>query len=268
MKKRILALVVAVLMLVSVFAMASCKAEPTNYELVSDALTNVKALDEADMEINIGMKMSVMGMTMEMPVKMSMQAKGLTTDDPVAYIAMTMSTMGMSVDMEMYTEDGYVYAKVMGETMKQKVEEADMGYADSEMYKGILQDIPEDILNTSAAVVENNDGSKTFTIEFDAETFSELYADLIKDMSESNAEGATIKSCTVDNCKVEITVSKDGYIKVYDIAFDMEMTISEAGMDMAMGMQLDMSCEFKNPGKPVTVKTIEGYKDFPEAPAE
>ncbi len=262
MKKRIFIFALALLMLVS---LAACgKKQPTTYELVSDALKNIKALDESDMDIDMDISVTVMGATVDTPVKMSVQSKGLTKGDPIAYVNMKMTVMGTDILMEMYTEDGYVYTSTMGQNFKTKAEEADMGYADSDMYEGVLQEIPREILETSAAVTENEDGSKTIEVEFTPEQFQKVYADLVGDMSESMSESMEIKSLNISECKVSLTVDKDGYISVYDVAFVLDMTVMVQGISTTAQMDLEMRCQYNDPGKPVTVKTIEGYKNFPE----
>ncbi len=261
--KKIFVLCLAVLMLLSVGSCA--KKEQTLYDVLSEAQNNVKALDEVDMDIVMDMSIDVMGMTMAMPVKMSMQAKGLTSGNPVSYIDMTMSMMGMDINMETYTEGEYVYIKTMGQGIKQKIEEADTGYANAELYEGLLQEIPQEVLETSAVVTENKDGSKKIDVEFTPETFAEVYESLVKEMSESTAEGSVIKSCDISDCKASVTISTEGYLVAYDLSFTMAMVVEAEGQEIAMEMTADMKCEINDPGKAVTVKTIEGYKDFPEA---
>ena len=96
--KKIIALVLSVLLVASMLAFTSCGKEPTAYELISAAAEKSSALKDIELEQTVNMKMDMMGMSMDVPIKMTMKGKNIDSDDAIYYSLVNTTMMGMSVD--------------------------------------------------------------------------------------------------------------------------------------------------------------------------
>lgn len=266
--KKFTAVALVLVMLVSLFALTSCEGKKlTAYALISDAVAKTNTLDsfEADMEIKMGVE--TMGVSMDVPMQYNVKAAGLKGDNPVTFSTVSMTMMGMTIKTEAYTEDEWCYITVFGQNMKMKTgentEEYD-GYADIE---SVVKALPEDILS-DVEITENGDGTKTVSVVVSDEKFAEIYKSFVDEMCSSAAEGEEVSEVSVTNAKVTITVDENGYVSVYGISFDMNITAESEGMSLEMKASVDMNIAFKNPGTAVTVTPPTGYQDFEEVDPE
>ncbi len=270
MKKKILALTLAAMMIVSLFALTSC-AKETPFSLVTGAVAKTNALDAIDIDMDMDIEMTIMDETMNVPMEIDMQATGLRTDDMKSYMEMTMEMSGIEVATEVYQEGDYFYMSMLGMDMKMKAGEFTADYDGMSDVESMVKTLPEEIFTEDVVIVENDDGTKTVALTIPDEKFGEIYTDLVDEMAASVAEGTTIADLVLTNTKVEITVDENGYISVYGITFDMALTM-DMGADMAaLGMgtikataTVDTVIRYNNPGEPVTVTPMEGYESFTE----
>ena len=94
--KKLTAVALALVMLVSVFALTSCE-KVTAYSLVADAVAKTNALDSFEADMDIKMNVDVMGISMEMPIDCNIKAAGMQGENPVTASTMSMSLMGVSM---------------------------------------------------------------------------------------------------------------------------------------------------------------------------
>ncbi|MGN1081525.1 MAG: DUF6612 family protein [Acutalibacteraceae bacterium] len=262
MKKKLLSVVLAALMVVVALSFAGCDME-TAYSLITDAIAKTENLDSVEAKLTMNINMSMTGMTLEVPVTMNVKASGLQGDSPVALTDMTTSMLGQDITMEIYQEGEYFYITSDGETYKMKTDEetADMdALADMD---SIMQGLSEDILK-DVEIVKNENNTKTISVTLSDETFTEIYKDLIGAVNESVANGSEISNLNITNAKVEITVNADGYVAEYRIAFDMSMTVGIGEEAVDVTAKADTALEYNEPGKDVTVTAPEGYQSFEE----
>lgn len=223
---------------------------------INDAVEKSQKLDAIDAVLNLEMEMTANGVDMTIPLEAQIKSKGLQSGNPVTSVAMKMTMMGQKASMEMYQEGDWVYMVSQGMKYKMSVSEMGDEYDYSDDINNMLQPIPEEIIKESKTE-KADDGSTTFTFTMSGEKFSELYDDFLDGVAEdSGMTGGDIK---ISDVTIKITAA-DGYVTVYDMAFDMEMTVQgvEAQVDMKA------SITFKNPGKDVTITPPAGYKDFEE----
>lgn len=262
MKKLLSLVLMAALALSLVFALASCE-QLTAYQLVSDAVAKTNGLDAVDAEMKMNMKTVTSGITMDVPVTMSMKATGLKGENPIVSANMVMPILGEEMPIEVYNEGDDFYIVMAGEGMKMKAGEYTEEYDVSSDFMDVIKALPEDVLK-DVEIVKNSDGTKTVSVAISDAVFAEVYKDLL-DSTKESAGGADLGAdVSVSGAKVEITVNKDGYVSSYKTSFTMEMTISVLGQEIKTTTEADIAVTYKNPGAAVTITPPEGYQNFPE----
>lgn len=252
--RKILSAVLAVCMLLSVMLLTSCGETPES--LINGAVLNMAQLESMEADVDMEIKMSMMGVDITMPIDMHLAMADVKSGKPVAAIDAEMSMMGETVTMNMYMDGSeWAYLTVAGVSYKAKLADAKEAFPmDTSSATDVLKELPADLL-ADAEIVKNEDGSKSVALVITADKFSEVYgADVMEGLTSTAGDSVTMKDVTV-----VITV-KDGYIVEYDMAFDMDMTVE--GKDVAASM--DMKIHYLNAGQTVTVNPPAGYQDFPE----
>lgn len=268
-KLRWVSLLVGILMLCSV-SLVSC-AEPTTFEIVNDAIVKTQELDSmhAISEMTMNMEMDLFGMSvpMEIPMKMDIKANGLQGDNPVMNMGLSMEMMGEEIAFDSYLEGEYLYMSVMGENMKVKAAEMGGMYDARAQIDSTVQQIPEELL-TDIVAVENADGSKVVKLTMPADELQTLYGELLESVQGTAAEDSPVSNLVISDAEIEIVIGSDGYISVYALTFDMDMTVGEGDEGIDFKIAAEMKITYQNPGEPVTVTPLEGYRDFPEMDAD
>lgn len=275
MKKKILSITLAVCILVSLFTLTSC-AKETPFTLVKNAVEKTSALDAIDVDMTMDMSMDMMGISMTVPMTVDMQATGLKTEAPKIYTNMKTETSGIEMTVEMYQDGEYFYITIpMLGNIKTKASALVADYDSMADVESMLKVLPEELFTEEVAIVENEDGTKTVAIDIADEKFNELYKDFVDGATATIAEGTELKDFALANAKVEVTVNEDGYVAVYKIAFDMEMTLSmgEEMADLGMGEMevsatVDSVITYNDPGATVTVTPMENLDSFEEITEE
>lgn len=261
--KKLTAVALTLVMLVSVFALTSCE-KVTAYSLVTDAVAKTNALDSFEADMNIAMGMSVMGVTMEVPMDYNIKAAGLKGENPVSFSTIDMSLMGATMTTESYMEGDWCYISVSGQNMKVKVGEDSEEYDGYANIESAIKGLPEEVLS-EVEIVENEGGTKTVSVAIEDDKFAEIYKDFIDSMAASATEtNDSISDISITNATVEITVDENGYVSVYKMAFDMNIDVETSGIVVGTEASVEMEITFKNPGTAVTITPPEGYQDFPE----
>ena len=120
----------------------------------------------------------------------------------------------------------------------------------------LLKELPEDLLEGQVPVT-NSDGSKTISLEFPAERFSEIYKDLVESMSSMSVGTGEGIDFEIKSASAEYTVL-NGYIISSSVDFEFKMMIE--GNEMTM--KADAKITFEDPGTPVTVTIPEECKNY------
>ena len=265
MKKRVVALLLALVVLCTGVMLTACggnEAPPETVakksvaDVINEAMEKTGALDEMSAVMKMEMNMAAEGMTMSIPITAKMKAKDLGGENMIMSVAMTMSMFGQDINIEMYQEGQWAYV-VMGD-MKYKSDiqalEGEFDYTDSA--NDMLKEIPEELLKDVEPVTAE-DGSQTVTVAFPAEKFAEVYSDLIQEMNSET--GTEVGEMKISDAVVTVTMA-EGYVTVCDVAFTMDMTVE----DVSTTTEAKATITYEDPGQPVTITPPEGYQDFEE----
>ena len=251
--KKFLSVILALALVMSVM-LVSCKKE-TAESLVNGAMEKTNAHDAVEAEMKMELVMSVMGMEMEMPIDMKIQAKDTKSEKPTTYTSMTMSFMGEDVSSEAYVEGDWVYSLTEGEGSKMSREEAeeDVGVSADD----ILTEFPSEVFE-GVEIVKNEDGTKTVEFTLTKEQLADLYKELVDSVTET--AGGEDTEVDLSDAKIKITV-KSGEIYEYIMSFDMVMNV----MGIEATAECTIDCDYVKFDDDVVITPPEGYLDFPEA---
>ena len=253
--KRIISLVLALCVVCMCGVLVSCETEST-FSVISTALDNTQALDYMDATMEMEINMESQGTTMSIPMTADIKANNLKSDNPVMSTEISMSMLGMTVDMKMYQEGEWAYYDALGMKYKIKVTEETNEYDYSDDVNFMVKDIPEELLE-NVELVKSEDGSVTVTVAIPDEQFADIYDDYIDSLNSTT--GYEDGDITITNAKVSITV-KDEYVSVYDMSFNMNIDIE----GVSSAAEVTAKVTYNNPGEKVTVTPPEGYKDYKE----
>ena len=249
MKKILLTL----LALILVASFASCGALKTE-KVINDAIENTSKLTEFEAKMDMVIDMSMTGMTMNVPMNISMKVKDADKENPIVWANMSTSVLGEAVEMESYMDKDYVYLVSDGEGCKMSIDETDDEYDYTDDVNDILQKLPVDLIKDTELIKEN--GTFKITVNIPDGTFKEIFDDLIDSMSEASL-GEFIGDFDISDCVVTVTV-KDDYVTNYDISYKMSMTANGVKIDSSVTAKV----EYVNPGQSVTITPPDGYENF------
>lgn len=260
MKKRLISLLLALTVLCTGILFTGCQGgllkEKSTYEIINDALKKTQDLESMAAEMKMELGMDVGGMTMSIPATINIKAKDMKSDSPILSMLISMSLLGQSIDMELYTEDQWAYM-VMGDMKyKTKAEDMQSEFEYAENMDDMLQQIPEELLK-DVELVKAEDGSQSVTIAYPAEMFAQNYEELIGSLN--SVTEINVDELNISDAAVKLTIA-DGYVTMYDVAFKMEMTVE--GVSTTTDAKVTIT--YENPGQEVTVTPPEGYQDFEE----
>ena len=250
MKKQILALGLTLVMLCGLFA--GCGQESA-YETIEAAVAKTQELDDISAKMVMDMTISSEEMSLAMPISMDMKAKNVKSDNPTILTNLTLTMLGQTLDAQIYQENGWSYTVIgEGKHKTQSEPQTDQYNYSEEM----MQVIPEELMQ-DVKMEKGVDGAAKATITIPGEKFTEVYSDLVDELSGNLVEGADL---TVENAVVTISV-KDGYIGAYDMSFSLTASDGEE----VTTLDVEASITYENPGKSVEITPPEGYQDFPES---
>ena len=258
--KKIIALVLSVLLVASMLAFTSCGKEPTAYELISAAAEKSSALKDIELEQTVNMKMDMMGMSMDVPIKMTMKGKNIDSDDAIYYSLVNTTMMGMSVDSTVYIEGSDIYTVTMGEGYKMKADEVLDEYDISKDLKAVFY-CPAESVFEGIEVVKNEDGTRSVSLVMTQEDYINAYRPYYDSLM---GEVGLAGDAKLSDINITVTVNSDGYMCGFKMSCNLEMTVTEMGMDVPVKATLDTEIKFVNIGSDVTITPPEGYQSFPE----
>lgn len=266
--KKLLTLALALLMIVSCFAFASCTKEPTAYELVSSAVEKSAALQNIELEQTVNMKMDMMdmmGMSVEVPITMTMKGKDINSENAVYYSLVNTTMMGMSVDSTVYIEGTDVYTLTMGEGFKMHLDSLEGEYDIAKDLTAVFS-CPAESVFEGIEIVKNEDGTRSVSLVMTQDdyinSYRPYYDSLVGEL------GVGTDGVKISDIKVTVTVNKDGYVCGYKMSCVIDAKMNEMGMELDVKANVDTNITFVNIGGNVTITPPEGYKDFTEIPAD
>ena len=253
MKKSIISLVTAVCLLFSAFAFVSCEESPE--AVAASAITRTAALDSYSAVMEMSAFYSIGEEPVAVPMTVVMKVEDGRSEAPKISADASMSLFGKKLfEVSTYSDGEWMYLS-MGELggYKTAIENADDYNYTANLFS-IMKEIPANAFE-SIEMEKDEKGNSVITIDISDGAFAGLYGDLIT--SVNSGTGADVSSVTVADPELKITVEK-GYIKVYDLEFDMNVTVNGE----AISTKIVAKITYSDPGKAVTVDPPEGYESF------
>ena len=269
--KKFISVLLIILMLCSILFVSACSDRDDDddndnnnpstlnaQKLVEDAITKINNLDSYYAIMTQDVHLSMQGVSMDMPVNVSIKVQDAKTSNPKMYAIQDMKMLGQSILTELYIEGDYIYLDSEG--MQAKISKDEIGDTDQLSYdktvKELLWVLPDDVMN-DVIVKINESGNRYVEVDFDSAKFLEFYESNIEDISSSI--NASIDDLQISDSKVKIVLDKSGYVKEYVLTY--KMSISTQGQ--TANADVNLKIEFIDPGKSVTVTPMEGYQNFP-----
>lgn len=260
MKKRIISLLMIACLVISLSAFTACSENPV--KVIGSAIEKTGELNsyQAKMEMETVTTVAVAGesQTVTVPMVVDMKVADAKSDSPRVSADYSITSEGITTEMEIYTEGEWVYMVMDGEGYKMSLEDAGDEYNYSESVDKMLKELPEDLLKEVELIKSEN--GKTATISIPDEMFAEIYSDLVSNAVSSLGEADA--NVEIKNAVVTVTVD-NGYISYYEIAFDMEMSMTIAYVGTVNSTsKVTSKITYENPGENVTVTAPNGYESF------
>ncbi len=294
--KKLTALLLAVLMVVSVFVLSGCK-QKSAYDLVMDATEKTSELDAFDAEYEITLDASVMGMGFDVPVSGVIQVSGIDDiDDLEAYVSFEVDLSDVEsllagfgaagefsdpIEGEVAYADGWLYVQynMMGEEGSAKADISEyideiMGELDGMDINEVAEELPaevsaiveemEDMLKEllEDAEVERDGGNRIVELDFDTDDFNDFIGGVLSLVG--YAADMDLPGISIEELAFSYIINKKEYIVGINSAIEISMDIQGISMDMAADIEVSLN----DPGSKVKVKTIRGCDDFEEVDAD
>lgn len=263
---KIKILITSVIM-AAVFAVTGCgtdngqnngennETEKDAYTLYTDASKILDDSESVEMKSDINMSLSSQGQAIGTS-KTSSTVKKVKKDDTNFDMELNINTdsMGTPMDIHGYYTDGYLYAELMGQKIKQKLslEEA-LSQAKT---KGF--DFPKEAVKSSE--IKDVDGQTQLLITLDPEATKSIMAEYLQ---EAGAEGLglTEDSIAISEASIDAKLDKDSNFINNNVKFKGSITIDTETADL----DLDMKTEILSMGESVTVDLPQDLDTYIEA---
>lgn len=163
-------------------------------------------------------------------------------------------------ERDVYFKDGFYYDA--GKKLKYSREDYEALFGGNAL-SPCAPDISEAKI-ISAEIESKNLKSYYVTITLEDDDFKRIFKDEIEKAARYVAGENEIWNYTVKNCSLSATVSKDGYIDSFKLAFETEVIVTIGNSKFAFTATVTDSYQFINPGEEATVPAPEGFKNFTE----
>ena len=260
--KKLTAIILAAIMLLSAVSLASCKKEEVTAKLIYGKMTaNLLSYDayEANMAVNMDMGVAGQDVSIKTTMEYNIKADDMKSDSPIGYADIKMDMLGQTVEVTSYTEGDYVYITSMGEGMKlpkDSVLAAD--YNTSETINAYEIDVPAEILESTEYTT---DEEGNYVLSF---TFTKDNVDILQELIDNILAGMEQSLSDFDfelgDVKYVLVADKDYAPK--SMKMDMTMTISSQGVTMSV--LCSVNCEYVAFGDAVIITPPEGYQNYEE----
>ena len=230
----------------------------TAYELYSAAYGKTSALTSAAIGLNMNVKMSMEGISMEIPMVYDVKISGLNSESAVYRVLATTSMFGEEVTTDVYAADGYSYY-TDAEGNYKVVTGSDYDSCEILPVLDFFKVAFSEELLKDVAVTESEDGSMSFELSLTGEQFVENYSAIVADMSEG--ESIELDASAYSDVKVSITVDAQGYVGSHSIGFTTVISDAEYGDTT---YECVYAISYTDAGTEVTVEAPEGYESYEE----
>ncbi len=247
--KRYLTLLMAIVMVFATLGMTACgEKEKPLYERYTEAMQSLEEMDQVDASLDLTMKMDIMGQSIEMPATVTIKGTGLTGDNPITRMVMTMTAMGETTTEDVYSVGGWDYYTSADGNYKMPSDEED-----DENITELGEELLSEELIAKATVTEKG-GITTVALTLTADEFLKSFRSFAESFADSElaADG-------LSGTKVSLSFNKKNQLTALSLSFKMET--SEDGVTMGLGMDLTLTIH-KASG--VTVEAPAGYENYEE----
>ncbi len=242
-----------ILSILLILPLASCGKEETPHALYQAAVEKTQALESYEMELEMEMKMTAEGMTVEIPMKLNIRI-ARKDGEQVRRILSETQVMGEKIAGDAYFEGEYTYYTSPDGNYKIKTEEDEDSF-------GPLTDITvtqlDEAFSPDVRMTEDDDGNRSFTLSLTADQLPDAFGEIIESMTEENI------IADVTDITLTAVIAPDGYFSSFAVRFKMPMEMSGTEINT----DFSVVCRYVDPGKPVTVEAPDGYRDYREKSA-
>lgn len=236
--KKYLALI-TVLLLVGM--MAGCGKKMTAEERFDTVMNKNSKIMSMESEAETKMTMTVDNESMDMA--MDMDIKMQRTEDKLEMSTETTNkVLGQEMEMDIYYKDGYYYMTMMGEKLKMPMNIEDM----LKQVEGA--NLPQlAVADMQKFEMKKQDADYQFTYTVKPEAMNKYMEQAMSVVGDTGAAPEDIKILAMSGV---ITANKDNVLKNQSTYIEMETTME----GKTMNIKVDMDCEYKSIGKPVTIE--------------
>lgn len=223
------------------------------------------ALDSIDTDVYGYISMGTDEETVDMTLDVSLQMKGVNSDDIEFVMDGTIDMMGMELPFSSFYTDGYVYTDTLGMKVKQATPVYDAIQSANSTLE--MADIQTDMITDMQMQQDGEDTIITYSL--DTSKMTSFLNDMMgmDIFAELDDYGYEI-SYEIGRADGEAVINKDGYY-ARETAFlnmDMSMKELESGETETISYEMYVEINVNNPGEPVEfdLPSTEGYVDSAE----
>lgn len=277
--KKITALFLALIMILSAFTLVACDqgteapkddntpgtsggdstpgTSDSLYAIVSAAIDKTLKANSYDADLETAVKTDLMGYKTENSMTHNMKATGLDTDKPTSGVDGQAIIDGYAMDQVFYYDGEWKYFDITEDGGYKSRYTFDEFASDVCAPQTFLFELPEALFDGIQGT-NNNDGSLSVTLTVDEATMETIYKDAITTIV-YDVVGNDLNQVVTKDASITLTVA-DGYIRSYSVAFTCAIT---AGSDWVT-FETSMSVDFISCDQDVTITAPANLENFYE----
>ncbi len=239
---------------IALLGCASSKKETDPKKVLQNAQQKNSELSSNDLTMKLDMNIDVSGKSLTMGMEMNCKS---INDEASPQLALTGSidSMGMSIPMEMYYKDNYLYLNILNQKMKQAMPLDDIK---NQMIPSTQTfSLPEDAYKEISMTEDGSSQVITFTA--DGSKMTESVNSLLSTLQSQLGDNV---SYTLNDVTGTITVNEEGYFTEEILHIPMTADIPESG---EVTMDLTCTITIHDPGKNDLSIDFPDFSDFVES---
>lgn len=223
-------------------------------KVLENAQKKNNELTSSDLTMNLDMKIHAAGQSLPMGLELNCKTKG--NKDSIQF-SMTgnISSMGVSIPMELYYKDNCIYLNLLNQKMKQEV-------PFDNLQKQIIPStqtisLPIDAFKTIN--MEENSSNQVLSFTADGTKMTDFVNTILSSLMSQLGEDV---SYLMKDVTGSMTINSDGYISEATFQLPMSITVPDMG---EMSMDLTYSMTLNNPGKQDITIDYPDFSDYTES---
>ena len=223
-------------------------------KVLENAQKKNSEMTSSDLTMKLDMDIDAAGQAFAVGMELNCKTTGGTDATQMAMTG-TINSMGVSLPLEMYYKDNYMYLNLMNQKMKQEIP------LDSIQNQVIPStetfSLSADDYKTINMTENGSDQIITFTA--DGEKMTDFVNTILSSLKYQLGGDVTY---SMQNITGSITINSDGYLTEETIKMPMTITVPEVG-----DMNMDMTCTMTvhNPGKDEVTIEFPDFSDYVES---